>query len=185
MNQKPPYKSITQLPYHCVPACLTMVLDRRKVKHGTQDEIGYELGLVVPNEIAHEFKKIRTGKKPIAGYGTQVAKKQYSINHFFQKYKIKLREEYYPPEKIRDYAEFIADNISKSNDLIVCFNNELLFGSGDWGHVCVIQGIDRNVVMLMDPERSVPKKRRTELPNLIEAIKKHGEEKRGGFWVIS
>ena len=82
-------------------------------------------------------------------------------------------------------TEFIADNISKSNDLIVCFNNELLFGSGDWGHVCVIQGIDRNVVMLIDPERSVPKKRRTELPNLIEAIKKHGEEKRGGFWVIS
>jgi len=88
-----------------------MVLDRRKVKHGTQDEIGYELGLVVPNEIANEFKKIRTGKKPIAGYGTQVAKKQYSINHFFQKYKIKLKEKYYPPEKISDYAKFIADNI--------------------------------------------------------------------------
>lgn len=185
MNQKPPYKPITQLRYHCVPACLTMVLDRHKVKHGTQEEIGYELGLVVPKEIAREFKKIRTGKKPIAGYGTQVAKKQFSINHFFKKYKIGLKETYYPPEKVKDYARFIIDNISKSNDLIVCFNNKLLFGSGDWGHVCVIQGFNRNVITLIDPGRSVPKKRRAELPNLIDAIKKHGKKRRGGFWVIS
>jgi hypothetical protein len=162
-----------------------MVLDRRKVKHGTQDEIGYELGLVVPKDIAGEFNKIRTGKKPIAGYGTQVSKKQYSINHFFQKYKINLRETYYPPEKITDYAKFITDNISKSNDLIVCFNNELLFGSGDWGHVCVIQSINKNIVTLVDPGRSVPKKRKAELPNLISVIKKHGKKRRGGFWVIS
>ncbi len=185
MNQKPPYKPITQLPYHCVPACLKMVLDRRKIKHGTQDEIGHELGLIVPNEIAHKFKKVKTGSKPIAGYGTQVAKKRFSINHFFRKYKIDLKESYFPLEKVKNHSKFISDNISKANDVIVCFNSKRLFGSGDWGHACVIQSINRNIVTLIDPGRSVPKKRRAELPNLIDAIKRHGKKRRGGFWVIS
>ena len=185
MNQKPPYKPITQIPYHCVPTCTTMVLDRRKIKHGTLNDIGYELGLIVPKEIAHEFKKARTGKKPLAGYGTQIAKKQFSINHYFRKYKINLKETYFPPEKVKDYSEFISENISQSNDLIVCFNNKLLFGSGDWGHVCVIQGISKDTITLIDPSAGVPKKRKVELSGLIRAIEKHGEKRRGGFWVIS
>lgn len=185
MNQKPAYKPIVQLPYTCVPACLTMILNRRKIKHGTQEEIGYELGLVVPKKEAHAFKKVRTGRKPKMGFGTQVAKKQYSLNSFFRKHKIQLKETYFPPEKVKDFAKFIADNISKSNDVIVCFNNKTLFGSGDHGHVCVIQGINNDVVTLFDPERNVSKKRKVKLPDLVNAIKKHGNEKRGGFWVIS
>lgn len=185
MNQKPPYKPITQIRYHCVPACIAIVLDRCKIKHGTLNDIGYELGLILPKEIARKFKKARTGKKPLAGYGTQVAKKQFSINHYFQNNKINLKETYFPPKKIKDYQKFISDNICQSNDIIVCFDNKLLFSSGDWGHVCVIQGINNNKVIIIDPEIGVSKKRIVELPNLIEAIEKHGKERRGGFWVIS
>ncbi len=185
MTPAPSYKPVTQLPYHCVPACLMMILDRRNIKHGSQQEIGYELGLIVPAEEAHKFEKVRTGEKPIAGYGTQVAKKQFSINHFFKKSSIELKESYFPPEKIDDYAKFITNSIGESNDLIVCFNNKSLFGSGDWGHTCVIQGLEGSVVTLIDPAIGEPKKRKVSLSDLISAIEKHGKSRRAGFWVIS
>ena len=83
IDQKPFYKLIKQKPYCCVPACISMILDRRKIKRGSQEEIGYELGLVVPKEKTHLFTKTRTGKKPVAGYGTQINKEKYSINNYF------------------------------------------------------------------------------------------------------
>lgn len=184
MAQKPPYKPIVQLPYHCVPACISMVLDRRKLKHGSQEEIGYELGLVVPPPEKHLFKKVRIGKKPVAGYGTQVAKKQFSINNFFRKHKIDLQEKYYPVKSVSNVSKFIADNL-KNSDILVCFNNKLLFGSGNYGHVSLIQGLRKDEVILIDPEQSVPKRRKVELLNLIRAMKVHAKKRRGGFWVIS
>ena len=83
INQKPFYKLIKQKPYCCVPVCISMILDRRKIKHGSQEEIGYELGLVVLKEKTHLFTKVRIGKKPVAGYGTQINKEKYSINNYF------------------------------------------------------------------------------------------------------
>ena len=62
MNQKPPYKPIDQKQYCCVPTCVSMILNRRKIPHGTQDEIGYDLGLTVPKEKVHLYTKVRTGK---------------------------------------------------------------------------------------------------------------------------
>ena len=135
MNQKPPYKPLDQKPYCCVPTCITMVLDRRKISHGSQDEIGYELGLTVPKEKAHLYTKVRTVKKPIAGWGTQVNKKQYSINSFFKKNKIGLKETYFFVKDISGVREFIISNIKSNKDIIVCFNNKKLHGRGDWGHV--------------------------------------------------
>lgn len=103
MKQKIYYKPIVQLPYHCVPACLKMVLSRRDIKSGTQEEIGYDLGLVAPKEKVHLFKKVRTAKKqPASGYGTQVTKRQYSINNFFRKHTIELRERYFSIERVKN-----------------------------------------------------------------------------------
>jgi hypothetical protein len=49
----------------------------------SQDEIGWELGLIVPSDIKSEFKKVRTGPKPRTGYGTQTLKPQFSIEKYF------------------------------------------------------------------------------------------------------
>lgn len=182
---KSPYKTITQKPYCCVPACISMVLDRRNIRHGSQEELGYELGLVVPKRDAHLLTKVRTGKKPIAGYGTQVQKKKYSINNFFLKNKIKLKETYYPVEKIKNIKEFISENLKSNNDLIVCFDNKKLYGVGDGGHVSLVQAINKDAVILVDPEKNVPKKRKVKLSELVTAMKYHGKKKRGGFWLIS
>lgn len=162
-----------------------MILDRRKIIHGTQDEIGYELGLTVPKESAHLFTKVRTGKKPIAGYGTQIGKKQYSINNHFTKNNINLNETYFLIEQIPNIKKFIISNLEKKNDMIVCFNYKKLYGKGDWGHVSLIQQIDEGIITLIDPEKDVPKKRKVELKKLIDSMSYHGKEKRGGFWLIT
>ncbi len=185
MDQKPPYKPLDQKPYCCVPACISMILDRRKISHGTQDEIGYDLGLIVPKEKAHLYTKVRTGKKPIAGWGTQVEKKQYSINNFFKKNKIGLKETYFFVKDILDIKEFVISNIKNNNDIVVCFNNGRLYGKGDWGHVSLIQGIESDIISLVDPGEDVPKVRKVRLKKLVDAMEYHGREKRGGFWLIS
>ena len=65
------------------------------------------------------------------------------------------------------------------------FNNEKLYGKGDWGHVSLVQGIEKDTVFLLDPEVDVPKIRSVPLDKLVEAMKYHGKERRGGFWLIS
>ena len=185
INQKPFYKPIKQKPYCCVPACISMILNRRKIKHGSQEEIGYELGLIISKEKVHLFTKVRTGKKPAAGYGTQINKKKYSIANYFSKNKIKLKEIYYPIEENKDIKKFIVENLKSGNDLIVCFDNKKLYSEGDFGHVSLIQNINNNIVTLIDPEKSVPNRRKVKLQKLVEAMKYHSKKKRGGFWVIS
>ncbi len=185
MSRKDIYKPITQKPYCCVPACVSMILNRRKIKHGSQEEIGYELGLTVPKEDAHLFTKVRTGRKPAAGYGTQVGKKKYSISKYFLKNKISLKETYYPPEKIKDAKRFISDGLKNNNDIIACFDNNQLYVVGDGGHVSLIESISGNLAVLIDPEKGAPKRRKVEISKLLTAMKKHGKKNRGGFWIIS
>lgn len=161
-----------------------MVLDRRKIKHGSQEEIGYELGLIVPKNDERFFTKVRTGRKPVAGYGTQIQKDKYSISNYFLKNKINLKETYFPVEKIKDIKSFIRDNL-KINDLIVCFSYKKLYGTVEYGHVSLIQNMKGEIVTLVDPWKKGPAERKVKLSDLVRAMKYHGKEKRGGFWLIS
>jgi len=159
-----------------------MILNRRKIKHVSQEEIAYDLGLIIPKKEAHFFAKVRMGKKPVAGYGTQVGKKNYSINNYFLKNKIKLKEKYFFIDKISGIQKFLIEKLRKNNDIMVCFNNKKLYGNGDYGHVSLIKGIQNDNVILMDPEKG---KRKVKLLKLINAAKLHGIKRRGGFWIIS
>ena len=183
MRLNPKYKKIKQMPYCCVPACISMILDRHKIKHSSQEDIGYELGLVVPKNKKNLFKKTRTCKKPLAGYGTQVGKSKHSINNYFKNNKIPLKETYYGPKDIENVKLFIENNIKRGNDMVVCFNNKTLFGSGDFGHVCLVQEIKDNIVTFVNPENNKVENK-VELYRLVEAMSKHGEKRRGGFWLI-
>lgn len=162
-----------------------MVLDRRKIKHGSQEEIGYELGLIVPKKDASSFARVRTGRMPVAGYGTQVGKKKYSINNYFLRHNIPLKEKYYPVESVNNARKFIIENLMCNNDILVCFNYKKLYGVGNFGHVSIIQGINGDTITLIDSEKNVPDKRKISLHKLIEAMKLHGKKKRSGFWMIS
>jgi Peptidase_C39 like family len=159
------YKPLIQEPYCCVPTCLSIILDSRQIPHGTQKEIGVELGFIM-------------------GHGTQVEKEQYSINNYFQKNQIDLQEEYILTNEISKVKELINSNLQEGNDIIACFNNKELHGKGDAGHVSIIQSIEDETIILIDPEEDVPKIREVSLNALIDAMNYHGEKNRGGFWII-
>lgn len=170
------YSHITQQPFCCVPACMQMVLSRRNLPLFSQKYIGTELGLTL------------TGKKPSAGWGTQVDKQEYSINAFFRKHNLPLQEEYLPVSKLESIAEWAATQISGDNDILVCFNYGLLYENKyqtGQGHVCILDSIEKENAILIDPEESNRKYRRVKLEKLIDSMKLHGENNRGGFWIIS
>lgn len=184
-----PYKWIRQKPYCCVPACLSMVLDRRKIEHGSQEQIGYELGLTVPPGKEHLFNNVRVSDTPPtdAGYGTQVGNEQYSINNYFMNNNINLKETYYTLEGISNVKEFIFENIKENNDIIVCFNIKIIYEDEDYGHVCILESLDGDSITLVDSDTDKEDKQRVivKLSQLIEAIIIHSQKNRGGFWVIS
>lgn len=67
------YDSITERPFCCVPAVLQMIQAKRGIRSKSQEEIGWDLGLIVPPEVKSAFTKVRTGPEPRAGYGTQTS----------------------------------------------------------------------------------------------------------------
>ena len=168
--------------YTCAPACLQMILKRNNIRYDTQEEIGYDLGLIVPEKDKHLFKKVRTGKKPIAGYGTQVQEEKYSINNYFIKNKIPLN---YECQYIDDYErtkEFLFDN--KNNDIMICLDYGVLYDKNyTGGHLVVIDNINNELVTLIDPYRD-SNYETVQLEKIVAAIKKHGKEKAAGFWLI-
>jgi len=177
------YIPITQQSYCCVPACMQMVLLRRKIPLLSQEEIGWYLGLIVPRKDKWLFKKVRTGKKPRAGWGTQINKKQYSINNFLKKKKIKLREKEIFITEPEDIRKFLKKNL-KNKDIIACFEYGKLYNTkSKSGHVSIVEKIERNYITLIEPGADLPKYRKVSLRNLSKAIKSH-EKRKGGFWMI-
>lgn len=170
------YAHITQQPFCCVPACVQMVLSRRNLPLFSQEEIGIELGLTL------------AGKKPSAGWGTQVDKPEYSINAFFRRHNLPLQEEYFTVSKLENIAEWASMQISKDNDIIVCFNYGKLY-QGRYqkyhGHVCILGSIKDEKAILIEPNESAGKYKHVNLENLMDSMKLHGEKNRGGFWLIS
>ena len=177
------YIPLTQQPYCCVPTCIQMILLRRNIPLLSQEEIGYHLGLIVPKKDKKLFQKVRTGKKPRAGWGTQINKKRYSINNFFKKNKINLKEKYLfigEPEKIR---KFLKENL-KNKDIIACFEYGKLYNTkSNSGHMSIVESIKGDYITLIEPGRNLPKHRKVSLEKLSKAIKSH-QKKEGGFWMI-
>lgn len=182
ISQTPPYKPIIQMPHCCVPACISMILDRRQISHSPQEDIGNELGLVIASKNAHLFTNAKIDDSYAGKFGTQIDDKKYSVNKYFQNNNITLTETYYPAEKVENTKQFIEQNLSDGNDIIVCILNEVLYGKGS-GHVSLVQEIDGNNITLIDPGIDKPKIREVKLDRLIEAMK--ANKRRGGFWLIS
>jgi hypothetical protein len=164
------YIPLTQQRYCCVPTCIQMILLRRKIPLKSQEDIGYDLGLIVPKKDRKLFQRVRTGKKPKAGWGTQVEKSIYSINHFFKKNKINLKEQYFFLTDSEEIEKFLEKNL-KDKDIIVCFNNKALYNKGkNVGHVSIVESIKGNYITLIDPGRNVPKYRKVSLKNYLKPL---------------
>jgi len=184
---RPKYVLKRQKPYCCVPTCMQMILQRRRLSVLTQETIGIDLGLTVPAEAAHNFKNTPSGKQPPAGWGTRINLKKYSLNSFFKKRKIPLVCKYFRAERIKNVKKFITTNIKEGNDILICYAYGLLFSNRQQhGHANLIEGIHKDKITLVNPKRDKSKRVTVPRKQLVLAIVDHkkGKTPLGGFWVI-
>jgi len=144
-----------------------------------QELLGYHLGLILDEKYSSLFWNVRTGKRPKAGYGTQMNKRQYEINAVFRRLKIPIKVNSYPINSFKTKKElvsFIFDKVKKDKDLIVLLNSDVLNNTeNNNGHACVIDRIYplRDVIRLIDPLPQQAKWREIKIDKFIKAVKLH------------
>lgn len=182
------YIPFTQQPYCCVSACLQMVMYRHDIPLVEQEDLAYELGLIVPKEDAILFQKVRTSeKRPISGWGTQIQNPKYEINKVLSKLGIRLRVNAMTDiDSIEQLRQILSEVIEYDKDALLCFDYgtlwQLEYSNG--GHVCVFDKLEGDTVWLVDPERNVPKSRKVDIHQLYKAIISHGRENMTGVWIV-
>jgi hypothetical protein len=182
------YIPFVQQPYCCVPTCFQIVMYKRNIPLLSQDELAYEMGLMVPEKDAYLFNKVHVSDEPSSGWGTQIQKEQFHPNTVFPRLSIPLRVEQLFIKDLKDQngLKTLLQAIQKEDgDALVCFDYGKLWDlTIKGGHVCVFDRIDGNAVYLIDPERNVPKYRKTDIGKLFEAMDFHGDENAAGVWNI-
>ena len=184
------YVPLTQQRWCCVPTCIQIVMYRHNIPLVPAEVIGYHLGLTVPQEDLQYFWNGRTGEEPVAGWGTQISKPEYSPNAAFEKLKIPLKMElmlidgFADEDEFREYLGGVEDS---DKDVLVCFDYGTLYDT-DYhsGHVCVLDRVylERGKMRLIDTEYKSPKWREIEIDKMFKAMKTHGNLKSGGFWEL-
>ena len=183
------YVPLTQQKWCCVPTCIQMIMLRHKITLIPAELLGYEMGLIVPKEDEKLFCKVRTGKMPPAGYGTQEANPKFDPNIAFKRLKIPLKFSRNFINNFSDYRSFLKylKNFDNSKDVMACFDWGTLFDkSHHGGHVCLIDKIDmeKKKVRLIDPSPKYSKWTIVSMKKLFKAMKFHEAKKSGGFWEI-
>ena len=181
------YEPITEKPYCCVPAVLQMILVRRGIPCISQDEIGWELGLLVPPEIESEFTKVRTGLMPPAGYGTRTSKPEFSIENYFSRNHLPLSIARVSTSSLKELISTLQTFLDRDNDVILCFDSQCLFGDGDTEHTALIEAFNSTTgqVTLVDPAIRTPKHRIASIDDIFETIQAHDVSALGGLWIIA
>jgi hypothetical protein len=164
-----------------------MIQKRRGLSVKSQDEIGWDLGLIVPPEFASDFTRVRTGPEPIAGFGTQTSIPEFSIENYFDRNGLPLTISKLLPNSIKEMMSTIELELKQENDIVLCFNSQCLFGDGDIEHASLIESFDMlsNRVTIIDPAIGAPKVRSSTFPQIFDAIKNHGVSENSGLWIIS
>lgn len=185
------YIPFTQQKSCCVPTCIQMIMYKQKVPLIPSEKIGYHLGLTVHPDNRHLYYNARVSKiPPIAGYGTQISKPKYNPSKALKKLKIPLKMEvipanYYKNSKSLDmYLRKIELN---NEDVLLCFDHAVLTGDPkkSAGHVVVFDRLKRGGIRIIDPSAIKPKWINISTSKMLNAMKKHINEKSGGVWKIT
>ncbi len=177
------YKKIVQKPYCCVGSCIEMILNRNKISNQGQIDIACNLGLIVPQEYSKIYPNAIIGEKPDAGFGTQIQKEEYSINNFFKKNNINLKEEYHYITEKNDIKKFLIEN--KENDIVICCHAATLYNDPqeDWGHMILFESIKDDVITILDPSAKRDYEN-IDIERLSKSISVHKKENGAGFYLI-
>lgn len=171
----------------CVPTCILMIMYRNNIPLISQELLGHNLGLTVKKENKKFFWNVRTGKRPPAGWGTQMYKKRYKLNVVFSKLKIPLKVTFHSVNLFNDksFRKFLSDIIKKDKDVIACYDYGKLNDVKERaGHACLVDKVNvrKNEVRLIDPSPEEPKWRVVKIDKLKIAMEVHGGNRSGGFW---
>jgi dipeptidase E len=176
------YEPISQKPYCCVPTCLQIVLQRNGLPKPSQEEIGIELGLVVPPEYADEFENVTVRDEPIvsSGFGTRIQDPNYSVETLIEKkgwpfsFSRTLATQISDVNKLRD---LLTDVESRNADALICYQNDR-----GYGHVVVFDRLIDNDVWFVDPSPNYDKWRSMSIAEVYKRIQAHGDVNSGGIW---
>jgi hypothetical protein len=187
MNSKK-YRPIHQLPYCCVPATLQWIFYRRNLDILDQITIGSELGLRVPELFLKYFEneKIKILSSGAKEYGTQILKEEYSINRFFQHYKIPLTiSKEFNFNNIDSLKVFLQNNFKENIDIIVRFNNAIFKRDDSAGHFGLIVGFEyeNDMIVIGDPEP--PFFKNLNLNDLLLAISNKLDGVERGLYIVT
>lgn len=181
------YIPLTQQYYLCVPTCIQMIMLKNKIPLIPAEEIGKQLGLIVPETDKKYFWNVSVGTPHNSGYGTNINK--YPLKDFFSSYDIPLECIFVPISTFKSTQELSAQILkllNKESSVLVCYDWGSLFGDNKkhWGHVCLLDHFDKqfNLVRMIDPDPDQPKWKYVSLEDLFDAMKFHGDEKSGGLW---
>lgn len=188
------YIPLTQQRWLCVPTCIQMIMLKHNIPLLPAELIGSYMKFVVPEEDKFLFwnKNIQTGKKPKAGYGTQLSiGAGLFMNSVLKKLKVPLRmnrklvDQF---EDIEDFKKYLKELNFKELDVLVCFDSGVLMDKAPGqGHVCVLDKVDINKeeIRIINPSPSYPKWRIVSVEKLYQAMKVHGKDNGAGFWEFS
>jgi hypothetical protein len=153
----------------------------------SQDEIGWELGLIVPAEASSEFTKVRTGPKPRAGYGTRISNPRFSIENYFIRNHLPLSITRVSPPSPVELISIIEVFFDRDDDVVLCLNSQHLFGDGDIEHVFLIEEYSstKGQVTVVDPAIGAPIYRVTTVDHIFKTIQEHNVSALGGLWIVS
>jgi hypothetical protein len=170
----------------CVPACINMILMRRRFKRLPQQLIAHELGLVVPPHRVKEFPSARVSDCE-KEWGVHPQDHEASVGRLFDQYDIPLAEQFVSIAKIPAdcHGEFLCDQLQEGNDVIVGYDYLTLRGKGKHvAHVSLITDVDPHAgwVWLLDPAGDGRNEPGAEVP--LQYLARATWEVHDGFWCI-
>jgi len=162
-------------------------MHRHKIPLISQELLGYHLGLIIKKEYKDFFYNPRVGKRPPAGWGTQMYSKKYEPNKVFKKLKIPLGITFFSVDRFSNssFKTYLLEVIKKDKDVMVVFDHGKLSGTNkQGGHACIVDKVSlvKNEIRLIDPSANQPKWRTVKIQKLKKAMEFHGGARSGGFW---
>ncbi|MFO0970927.1 MAG: hypothetical protein U0520_01095 [Candidatus Saccharimonadales bacterium] len=184
------YAPIPQKKYHCVPACLQMILTKHELHVPSQDEIGYNLGVIVPSDEAGNFDPVRVGIEPDGCHGTHLEKPEYDFNTVARalgwgvKMTCRSPDNFTTSESLLDY---LTQAEEADKDVILCYDFPALYENGSGGHTNLFDRVRPEGIRVIEPIEIAARPNylwRTQDPTeLLTAMQVHADYM-GGTWEI-
>lgn len=161
-----------------------MILYKNGLPLLPQEQIGAELGLVVPPEAKEAFYNAEVRDKPAvkSGYGTRIQDPAFSLDKLIEKQQWPFVFSVELASNFTDEAAFIGrlkELVRADIDAMICLQNDHATG-----HICVLDIVDDATVRVMDPSQQYPKWRSMSHKDIFSRVKAHGDDNFGGIWIM-